>query len=109
MLPRPAAKQGASGSSRRPPRSARPTVQYFSCTRCATAPTPRPPRRRRPQLDVVRLLDGPAVELVDFVGVDPHLPELRDHVPHAERPAAPIVRDLVPPGHKPGAPARPVR
>ena len=35
MLPRPAAKPGIWLVST-PPRSAQPTVQYFSCTRCAT-------------------------------------------------------------------------
>ena len=109
MLPRSAAKPGESGSSRRHRGAHGRPVQYFSCTRCATAATPRPPRRRRPQLDVVRLRHGPAVELIDFVGVDAHLPELRDHVPQAERPAAPIVRDLVPPRPQARSPARSVR
>jgi hypothetical protein len=97
MLPWPAVKPGASGSSR-PPRCARPTVQYFSCTRCATATntsaaSSSPAGRSMSYASVM----GPEVELVDLVGGDLHLPELRDHVPQADRPAAPIVRNLVPP------------
>jgi hypothetical protein len=72
MPPRPAAKSGASGSSRRP-----------HAARADRAVLLVHPVRHRGehlgrlvvagrQLDVVRLRDGPEVELVDFVGGDPH-------------------------------------
>ncbi|MCC2626408.1 MAG: hypothetical protein K0S14_58 [Thermomicrobiales bacterium] len=109
MLPRSAAKPGESGSSRRHRGAHGRPVQYFSCTRCATAATRRPPRRRRPQLDVVRLREGPAVELVDFCRRRPAPTGASRSCAASRRPAAPIVRDLVPPRPQARSPARPAR